>query len=139
MARTSSEAQRWSIALLRVVVGFTFLMHGGQKWFSLGPHATAAMFAEMHIPLPYLSALLAGTAELLCGLFLILGLMTRLATVPLMIVMLVALLGVHLRHGFFMRNGGAEYVLLLLAALLAIRALGPGEAAMDNSVGGRRR
>lgn len=138
MARTSSEAQRWSITLLRVIVGFVFLMHGWQKWFTLGPHDTAASFSALHIPFPLFSALLAMTAELFCGLFLILGLFTRLATIPLMITMIVALLWVHLRNGFFLPYG-CEYVLVMLAALMVIRTLGPGEASMDRAFGGKRR
>ena len=138
MTRSSLESQRWSITLLRVVVGIVFVMHGGQKWFVYGPHGTATAFAQMHIPLPMISALLTMTAELLCGLALIVGLLTRIATLPLMIEMIVALLFVHIRNGFFLPVG-CEYVLVLLAALIAIRTLGPGEASMDNSVGGRRR
>ena len=79
------------------------------------------------------------TAELICGSFLILGLLTRAATVPLIID--------HARRAavrscptwIFPARTGCEYVLLLLAALMAIRTLGPGEASMDNAVGGRRR
>jgi putative oxidoreductase len=121
-----------------VVVGIVFVMHGGQKWFAWGPHDTAANFTRMHVPLPMISALLTMAAELLCGLALIVGLFTRIATIPLMIVMTVALLFVHIRNGFFLPVG-CEYVLVLLVALIAIRTLGPGEASMDNSVGGRRR
>ncbi len=138
MARSSTETQRWSITFLRVIVGFVFLMHGGQKWFSFGPHGTAASFSSLHIPFPFLSALLAMSAELFCGLFLVLGLFTRPATIPLIIVMLVALLSVHIRHGLFLPYG-CEYVLVMLAALIAIRTLGPGEASIDKAFGGRRR
>ncbi len=141
MSRSSTEAQRWSVALLRVNIGLVFLMHGGQKWFIWGLHDTAARFSLLHVPFPLVSALFAMTIELFCGLFLILGLFTRLATVPLIIVMLAALFWVYIRHGFFLTptNPGCEYVLLRLAALIAIRTLGPGEASMDKTFGGRRR
>lgn len=52
------------------------------------------------LPLPWLMAFLATAAELIGGLFLLLGLLTRLVTIPLMITMLVAIFSVHWQNGW---------------------------------------
>ena len=63
--------------------------------------------------------------------YLMLGLVTRWAAIPLAIDMLVAMAVVHLPGGFFLPNG-IEYALTLLAGCLALSLLGPGAFALDN-------
>ena len=125
------------LALMRIVVGGVFLAHGAQKLFQFGIAGVAGGMAQMGIPFPTVSAVLVTAAEFGGGLFLLLGLLTRLAAIPVAFTMLVAFLKVHMRNGLFLPNG-FEYVLVLFAANLAFMISGPGAWALDNVVFGNR-
>ena len=118
------------LTVLRVVVGIVFLKHGWMKAFAFGLHGTAGFFAASHIPLPLLSAFVVTWVELLGGLALILGALTRAAAVLLAIEMLVAILKVHLKNGFFLPTG-YEFALTMLAACVCLALAGAGSAAVD--------
>ena len=96
-----TRLQGWGITVLRVVVGMVFLVHGGQKLFVFGFGGVAAFLGQVGIPAPGLAAVILTAVESLGGLALLLGLFTRWAAIPLAIVMLVAILTVHLKAGFF--------------------------------------
>ena len=127
----------WGLAVLRVVVGFTFFMHGWQKLFQFGIPGVTNAFSGMGVPLPAVSAPLVSGLEFVGGALLLVGLLTRPVAILLALDMLVATLVVHLPGGFFLPNG-VEFVLLLLTASLALAALGPGALAIDNFLFGRR-
>jgi putative oxidoreductase len=127
----TARLQTWGIAILRVVVGSVFLVHGAQKLFMLGIPAVAAFMTHIGMPLPMASARLLTVVEFFCGLALVAGLLTRWAAVPLAVVMAVAMIRVHLSAGFFLPNG-FEYALMLLGACVALTCLGPGALAIDN-------
>lgn len=131
-----ADVQSWGIAVLRIVVGVVFLAHGAQKLFVYGFPGVAAGFGQMGIPFPYPSAVLVTVVEFFGGLALIAGLFTRLAAVPLAITMLVALFTAHLSGGFFLPKG-FEYVLVLLAANVALVLTGSGAFALDNALAAR--
>jgi putative oxidoreductase len=126
---------QWGIAVLRVTVGAIFLAHGLQKVFVIGMPAVAEFMAQAGIPLPMASAILVSAVETLCGMALVLGLLTRWAAVPLAIDMLVAMIVVHLPGGFFLPNG-IEFTLALLAGCVSIGLVGPGAFALDNVIPG---
>jgi putative oxidoreductase len=130
MAGGLTQAQGWGITVLRVVVGIVFLAHGGQKLFVWGFSNVAGFLSQVGIPLPMLAAIVATLVEFVGGLALLLGLFTRWAAIPLAIAMLVAMLTVHLKAGFFLPNG-YEFVLTLLAANVALALLGSGEASLE--------
>jgi putative oxidoreductase len=119
-----SGLRSWGIALLRVVVGVIFVMHGWQK-LSWGFQHVAEFLASLHIPLPTLAAVVLTSVELLGGILLILGLLTRYVAVLLAIDMLVAILAYHAKNGFFLPKG-IEYPLLLLAANINLILAGAG-------------
>ena len=76
--------------IIRLLVGVVFLSEGIQKFLfpaSLG----AGRFLKIGIPAPHVLAPFVGAVEILCGSLLILGLLTRLATVPLLAVIVVAI------------------------------------------------
>ena len=126
------RAMPWGIALLRVVVGFAFFMHGQQKLFQMGVGGVGGFFASLGIPAPELAAVVVSIVETVGGLALILGVLTRLVGVLLAADMLVAMLVVHRPNGFYAGDGGVELVLVLGAAALALAITGPGALAVDS-------
>jgi putative oxidoreductase len=85
----------------------------------------------------YLWAPVAGAIELLGGIALILGLLTRPAALLLLAEQLVALLVVHLPHGFFLKPTGPdgfEYNLVLVGTFLALVFLGSGKIGLDEEI-----
>ena len=79
----------------------------------------------------YLMAILAGSAEFFGGLALVLGLLTRPAALVAAFTMLVAIFSVHISNGLFASDGGYEYALTLMVALLALAVQGGGAISMD--------
>ncbi len=130
------RSQGWGITALRVAVGIVFLAHGGQKLFVWGFANVAAFMGKIGIPEPMLAAIAVTLVEFLGGLALVAGAFTRWAAALLAINMLVAILTVHLKAGFFL-PAGFEFAFTLLAANVALVLLGSGEASLDGSLGRR--
>jgi len=122
------------IALLRIVVGFVFLVHGWNK-FAVGFDAVSSGFAEMGIPGPLPAAVAVALLEILAGAALLLGLWTRIAAALLSIDIAGAIYFAHWANGFFVSNGGFEFALVLLTALVAFQLTGPGVPALDQILG----
>jgi putative oxidoreductase len=136
-ATVGGSPEQFGIALVRIMVGIVFVMHGYQKWFTNGPTNTVNMFSSMGIPPA--GAYAAMIAELGCGALLVLGLFTRLAAIPIVVTMAVAVIKVHLPNGFFLYpKMGFEYALTLGVAALGIVLAGPGAPAADNLLSGKR-
>ena len=89
---------------VRVIVGWVFLSEGILK-FLLPDALGAGRFAKIGIPVPELMGPFVGVVEIVCGASLILGLVTRLAAIPLFIDISVAILStklpILLEHGFW--------------------------------------
>lgn len=122
----------YSWTILRVVVGFIMAAHGWQKVQDVG--AFAGNLEQMGFPLPLFNAYLATAGELLGGLGLMLGLITRLAAFGVFATMAVAVFGVHLPNGLFAKDGGFEYPITLLVVALFFMANGAGPYSLDNIV-----
>jgi putative oxidoreductase len=75
--------------LARIAIGVVFIGTGWGKLHNLDK--ITSFFAELGIPAPGFNAVLASSAELVCGALLLAGLFTRLAAVPLVVVMIVAI------------------------------------------------
>lgn len=135
--RENAWMTRWGVVPVRLVVGLVFFAHGAQKLFVFGLGGTAAFMAQLGIPLPALAAVVLIAVELLGGLALIVGLVTRWAAALLAIDMLVATLTVHLRAGFFLPDG-YEFALTLFGASLSLALLGSGAASLDHAIERRR-
>jgi len=110
--------------VLRVMVGVVFTYHGSQKLFGAfsgpGVKGFAGYLQSLGLPWPEVSAYLASGAEFFCGLALILGVWVRLAAIPLIITMIVAIASATGKNGLNIVNGGYEYNLVLIAALISM-------------------
>lgn len=112
---------------LRFIPGLIFMAHGLPKLMDLA--YTSQLFNGLGIPLPGLMACFVAIVEVFGGIALIVGLGTRIVSLLLAIILLVALLLVHVNDGFV---GGFEFQLALLACLVALMLGGPGRLALDN-------
>lgn len=124
----------WGLFPLRLVVGLVFLVHGGQKLFVFGLTGTAGFFGQIGIQPAGFWAVVVTFAELLGGLALILGFLTRYAALILAVNMLVAIVIFHLPKGFFLPQG-YEFALTLLGGNLTLLLTGPGPHALDKGLG----
>jgi putative oxidoreductase len=127
------------VLLLRLAIGVTLAAHAAQKlfgWFG-GPGLDGSgKGMEMLGFFPgRRHALMAGLAEAGGGLLLALGLMTPVAASIAFAVMLVAGVSAHLKHGFFLMNGGYEYTLILGLSGLSVAFTGPGLLSLDALLG----
>ena len=129
----------FGLLILRLAVGLTLAAHGAQKvfgWFGgYGLAGTGQFFEQLGFRPGRVQAALAGTAELVGGLFLAAGFLTPAAAAAIVAVMLVAAVSVHIKKGFFATNGGYEYTLVLGGAALALAFTGPGAFSLDQALG----
>ena len=88
-------------------------------------------FGSIGIPMPTLNAYLATGTETLGFILLFLGLGTRIIAIPLMITMIVAIVTVHLGHGFEAGNNGFEIPLYYLIMLFTLLVYGSGKYSLD--------
>ena len=124
-----------ALLVLRLVFGLTVAAHGAQKlfgWFG-GPGITgfSSWLQSLGIKPVKQWALVASLAEFAGGLLVALGLVTPIAALAVCGSMLVASLVVHTSKGFFVQNGGYEFPLAILAAMVAISIAGPGVFSLD--------
>jgi putative oxidoreductase len=131
------DRQAIGTTLLRLIIGTTFIAHGATKLFTFGLAGTAGFLASVGVPMANVMApVLIGT-EFAGGILLVLGLLTRYVSLPLLFTMVVAIATVHLQHGFFLPQG-YEFALLLGVGLITLALQGSGALALDNIIGRRR-
>jgi putative oxidoreductase len=148
MTLNRSLLLRWAPIPLRLIVGYGFLEHGLLK-LGRGVEVFAAALAGLGLPAPHIMAWLTVVVEVGGGIAFLLGAYLEWFSVPMIIVLLVALFTVHLPFGFssikFLAvtaqgpqfgKPGIECDLLYLACIATLLAAGPGPLAID---GWRRR
>jgi len=129
-----SFAMSLALLLLRLALGATFIYHGAGKCFGAFGGPGIDNFSHMlHLPvLPAIAwAWLAAGSEFGGGVLILIGFLARLASLPLIVTMLVAIATVTGAHGFSMLNGGYEVNLMLMAMAGAILLCGPGLVSVD--------
>lgn len=118
---------------IRLFWGYAFLTAGLGKFSHMA--ATVSSFQDLGIPLAHFNAYLVASVETLGGLLLMLGWFTRLAAIPLVILMIVAYLTAHLQSvetifqdpDAFVKQAPFNF---LLASLILL-AFGPGKLSFD--------
>lgn len=126
------------LAVLRLIAGIIFAVHGGQKLFVYGLDGVAGSFGQMGIPMAGILGPFVAFLEFFGGLALIAGLGTRLVAIGLSGVMVVAMLTVHLANGFF-NPGGIEFPLSLFGAAVTLALSGAGAYSVDALLGRGKR
>lgn len=120
--------------LLRVALGAVFFYHGGQKcfgWFGGNGVEQLAQMTQLPVLPAIVWAWMAAGAEFGCGVLVLVGLLTRLATIPLIVTMLVAIGTVTGKNGFSLMHGGYEYNTVLIAMAGSLLLTGPGLVSVD--------
>lgn len=122
-------ASNKSTILIRLMVGAVFLSEGIQK-FLFPALRGAGRFEKIGLPSPEFLGNFVGAFEILCGTFVSLGLLTRLASIPLIIIMLVAFATtkteVYLEKGFWemLHGSRTDWAMLLGSIFLLIKGAG---------------
>jgi putative oxidoreductase len=130
-----------AVLLIRILVGWVFLSEGIQKFLfpdSLG----VGRFVKIGIPWPQVMAPFVGVVEIVCGSLLLLGLITRLATVPLLIDIAVALYSTKIvtlaKNGFWGTLHEARTDVSMLLGLIFLLLVGAGAYSLDEWLAERR-
>jgi putative oxidoreductase len=140
----------WSALPLRLIVGYGFMSHGWAK-LARGPEHFTAILTALHVPVPSLMSWLTVWFELGGGLAVLFGLFIPLFSIPMAIILFVAIATVHLPNGFssiklqavtaagaHFGQPGYETDLLYLAAIVALVIGGSGPLSLDRMLIGRR-
>ena len=128
-----------SVILVRLLVGWVFFSEGVQKF--LFPAALGVgRFAKIGIPAPHFFAPFVGVVEIVCGLLVIVGFLTRLAAIPLVIDISVAIATTKIpmlaNAGFWGTMHEARTDLCVLLGSLFLIAVGSGRLSLDTTVRG---
>ena len=149
----STDAAPWTI-LVRLLVGLVVFFPEGLQKLIFPELLGAGRFAKIGIPLPELMGPFVGIVETICGALIILGLFTRFAAIPLIIIMIVAILSTkvpillgqdfwifHLpkfaRYGFWSMMHESRADLTMLLGTIYLLIAGGGRGSLDAYLAGR--
>ncbi len=114
---------------VRLILAYGFYNPAITKWQNI--NSVAEWFGSMGIPMPLLNAYMAASTELAGVVLLTLGLGSRIISVPLIVVMIVAITTVHLVNGYEAGNNGFEIPLYYILFLFTILINGAGKLSLD--------
>jgi len=129
--------QSFSLLFARFALAYGFYEPALTKWNNFD--TTIEWFSSLGVPFASLATLLTASIEIMGVVLLVLGLFTRLITMPLMIIMLVASITVHLSNGFSVANNGFEIPLYYFLFLSILASHGAGKFSLDFLIFGRER
>ena len=124
-----------SLIFIRLAVGLIFLTQGILKY--IDPHMGGLRFARIGFPYPGFTAHFVGTFEIACGLLILIGLFTRIASIPLLIVILTAIATTKIPElfrsdqGFWFMVNDARTDFAMTMSLLFLMSVGAGSWSLD--------
>jgi putative oxidoreductase len=146
-----SFAARWAPLPLRLIVGYGFMAHGFAK-LSRGPDVFAGALHGLGVPVPHVMSWLTIAIELIGGALVLAGAFVQIASIPLAVVLLVAIITVHWQYGFSSIKlvavtdagpqfgpPGVEVALIYVACLVTLVMGGAGPMSVDASRAASRR
>jgi putative oxidoreductase len=140
-ALNNLEKKPLAYLLVRMIVGFVFVSEGIQK-FLFSDSLGVGRFIKIGIPTPEVMAPFVGIVEIVCGVFVLLGFLTQLATIPLVVDMLVAIattkIPILLEKGFWAMAHEARVDWSMLLGSLFLLIVGGGQWSLDYLITKRR-
>jgi putative oxidoreductase len=131
--RPGSSQMDAALLLIRIAAALAFLYHGCGILFGMfGGPGPVQFAAFMHMPEAV--GYLVGLAQVAGGLAILTGILIRVGTACVIVVMLGAIFLVHLAHGFDINKGGLEYALTQLLVSLALFLSGAGRYSLAGSL-----
>ncbi len=130
-----SSRNAGSVIFIRLAVGLIFVTQGILKY--IDPHMGVLRFAKVGFPFPGYTAHFVGTFEIACGLLVLFGLFTRVASIPLLIVILTAIATTkipelfHSGQGFWFMVSDARTDFAMTMSLLFLISAGAGPWSLD--------
>lgn len=141
IALTNSQAPSATI-IIRFLAGGVFFVEGVKK-FLFSAQWGAGRFAHIGIPLPDIAGLFVGVVEIVCGILLLLGLLTRLGAILLLIDISVAIattkVPILLKSGFFAMEDPARTDYSMFMSVLFLLIVGSGSLSIDHVINRRLR
>lgn len=147
----ANDYEKYAPLCLRLAIGSGFIVHGWAK-ISRGTAGFAKLLTYLDIPFPQFAAPVTAYVELIGGVAIFVGAFVVISAIPLIITMLVALLTIHISHGFSSVNTigltsegpqfgppGYEMNLLYIAGLVALMLTGAGRLSLDYWLKSRNR
>lgn len=135
-SRLSDYARSFALLFARLAVAYGFYEPAMMKWSDIS--SVAVWFGSMGIPFPTLNAYMAASTEAFGVVLLTLGLFTRFISLPLIVVMIVAIVTVHLPHGFSAGDNGFEIPLYYMLFLFIFVTNGAGKFSIDRLIFGEK-
>ena len=149
-----TRSSGWTI-LIRLLVGLVVFFPEGVQKLIFPEILGAGRFAHIGIPFPNVMGPFVGVVEITCGALIIFGLFTRLATLPLIVVMIVAIVSTKIpmlfgrdlwifhtpklaRYGFWSMAHDARADFTMLLALIYLLIEGTGQWSLDALIARRR-
>jgi Predicted membrane protein len=148
LAKFTATTAPATVVLIRLMVGGIFLSEGIQK-FLYPVELAAGRFAKIGLPWPEVMGPFVGGVEVVCGLLVLFGFLTRLAVVPLIITMCVALISIKVpillgqeflgftlrplpRYGFWSMMHESRNDLCMLLGSIFLLVVGAGRLSLDH-------
>ena len=129
--------ERLAVLILRLFLGFAFMMHGSQKLLGAfgggGIAGVAGMLSKLGLEPSQILAWVLSITEFVGGVCVVLGFLTRFWAAGLVIDMAVAIFKVHMANGFFASKNGFELPLAFGVMALVILLTGPGSLSVDRA------
>jgi putative oxidoreductase len=143
LSKIIATSPSWFTVPIRLALAAVMIAHGSQKVLGTFGGSGFRTFIEGTTPFAFMRPAwvwlaAAALSELVGGILIGIGFLTRVGAFFVACTMLTAVIGVHLAGGFFASNRGYEYPLSLFAMALALVIAGGGQASVDRALSGRR-